>query len=250
MKNKMLLILSLTLLLQPFAFAQIEERSVDFTVSPSVLLGGQTQVAFEWLSPQDFNKTDMSLMDLTKVHALSPSNNQLIASKIALLSKKPFDSFSAAKMNNATYISQMLSSVAISQKGADLWAVTNKVKAYSIPFKVNFDLRLKEIPAQTLGIPLLNYFKDEGSALKGTGRERFIVLDMTNFSQLMYRNYSIVYVKEISANETLIVAGIIAGFNLNSANAFFNYPPFSTTKGTMMNNLRTQILTMASKIKN
>jgi hypothetical protein len=39
----MLLLLSLTLLLQPFAFAQIEERSVDFTVSPSVLLGGQTQ---------------------------------------------------------------------------------------------------------------------------------------------------------------------------------------------------------------
>jgi hypothetical protein len=249
MKAILVLVFSFLVIFNQMAFSQTEERSVDFVVSPSVISYGAIQVAFEWLNPSDFNKTDLSLIDLAKVNALSPENNQLIASKIALISKKNFESFSAARMNNAAYISAMLSSVSISAKNAETWSVTNKVKAYSIPFKVSFDLKLKEVSPASLGTGVVNYLRGEAAAIKSSGKERFLILDMTNFSQLMYRNYSVIYIKEISPNETLIVSGIVAGFNLNAANSFFNYPPFSTTKGTMMNNLRSQILNMARMIQ-
>jgi hypothetical protein len=143
----------------------------------------------------------------------------------------------------------MLNSVAISKKNIEAWRVTNKVRAYGIPFKVSFDLKLKEISSTALGVQLVNYLKDESSGVKGTGRERFMVLDMTNFSQLMYRNYSVVYAKEIGPNETMIVSGIVAAFDIDKANSLFNYPPFSTTKSTMMNNLHGQVLHMAESIQ-
>jgi hypothetical protein len=56
-------------------------------------------------------------------------------------------------------------------------------------------------------------------------------------------------VKEISAHETLVVCGLIAAFDLKTANTFFNYPPFSTTKATMMGNLKSQIMNMVKTIK-
>jgi hypothetical protein len=249
MKAKFLLLFTLLVLFSQPSSAQTEERSVDFTVSPGVIMGGNFQVALEWLSPHDFTKTDLSSFDNSKAHTLHPSNNHLIASKLAMISKRSFESLSAVNMNNSAFISEMLNSVAIQRKTSEVWTVTNKVKAYSIPFKVSFDLNLKEVSSAALGPRIVKYFKDEASGIKGMGRERFLVLDMTNFSQLMYRNYSIIYIKEISPNETMIVSGIVAAFDLNAANSLFNFPPFSTTKGTMMNNLRSQILHMAQTIQ-
>jgi len=249
MKTQLVALLCLTLLFNQTTFAEIEERNVDFVVSPTVLNDGEIQVAFEWVSQTNFRKKDLSLMDIPKIADLHPTNNQLIVSKIAFLAKKPFANLSQSIMNTQNYISSMLSSVSVSQKSADKWYVTNTVKAYSIPFKVSFDFLLKETNPATLGPQLTNYLRDEASAIAGTGKERFMVLDMTNFSQLMYRNYSIIYMKEISSNETLIVSGIIAGFDIKTANSFFNYPPFSSTQSTMVGNLRTQIINMANKIK-
>lgn len=123
------------------------------------------------------------------------------------------------------------------------------MKAYGLPFKVSFDFQFKEISGHLLGAQVPRYFRDEASGVNGTGRERFMLLDMTNFSQLIYRNYSVVYVKEIGPNETLVVCGLIAAFDLKTANSFFNYPPFSTTKGTMMGNLKSQIMNMVNAIK-
>ena len=249
MKAKLALLISLLFILNQLALAATEETSVDFTVSPGVIRAGGIQIGMEWLTPNDFLKTNLSLIDLHRVNALYPDNNQVIASKLALIIKKPLDSFSFEKMNNAAYISSMLNSVAISKKNIESWRVTNKVRAYGIPFKVSFDLKLKEISSTALGVQLVNYLKDESAGVKGTGRERFMVLDMTNFSQLMYRNYSVVYAKEIGPNETMIVSGIVAAFDLHKANSLFNYPPFSTTKSTMMNNLHGQVLHMAESIQ-
>jgi hypothetical protein len=249
MKALSLLLILVSLLLQTLAFAQTEESNIDFTVSPGIILDGKIQVAFKWITPSEFRKTDLSLMDLPKISEIQPSNNQLVVSKIAFISKKSFDNLSYVKMNSTQFISDMLNSVGIRQKESDLWYVTNRVKAYNIPFKVSFDFRFKEIAASSLNSQVVNYLKDEASGVKGTGRERFMTLDMSNFSQLMYRNYSVVYMKEISANETMIVSGIIGGLNLNTANSFFNYPPFSSTKSTMVGNLRDQILHMARSIQ-
>ena len=249
MKAIYLLVLLLSLVLNALAFAQTEERNVEFTVSPGVIQDGTVQVGFKWITPLDFRKKELSLMDSPRINALHPNNNQMIISKIAFIVKKPLASFSFEKMNNAAYISSMLNSVSIRKMTADTWSVTNKVKAYNIPFKVSFELKLKEVTASSLGTQLSNYFKDESAGFKGTGSEKFLILDMTNFSQLMYRNYSVVYAKEVSANETMIVAGIIAGFDINTANNLFNLPPFSTTKGTMMSNLRSQILQMARSLQ-
>lgn len=249
MKARSLALLLTTLLFHALSFAQTIERHVDFTVSPGVILDGKIQVAFEWLSPSEFKNTQLNVMDLAKISALHPNNNQMIASKIAFISKKSFDDLSYSKMNTAPFISNMLNSVSIRQKTADTWDVTNRVKAYSIPFKVSFDIKFKEASAATFSPQLVKYIKDEAAGMKGTGRERYMILDMTNFSQLMYRNYSIVYMKEISATETMIVSGIITGFNLNEGNMFFNFPPFSTTKSTMVGNLKDQILHMARSIQ-
>lgn len=231
------------------SFAQTIERNIDFTVSPALMLDGNIQVAFEWLTPADFRKKELGLTDVPKISELHANNNQMIASKIAFVSHKSFDDLSYSKMAKMNFISDMLNAVAISQKTTDVWRVTNKVKAYSIPFKVSFDFQFKEVAASTLGIQVVRYLKDEASGLRGTTKERFMVLDMTNFTQLIYRNYALIYMKEISPKETLIVSAIITGFNLRTADSFFNLPPFSTTKGTMMNNLKTQIMHMAESIQ-
>lgn len=238
-----LFVLLLTLLCLSAASAQ--ESHVDFNLSPSYLEDGNLQVAFEWLTPIEFKKRELSITDLVKVQNIHPGNNQLIVSKTALLSKKPISHFSLSRLNNAQTITALLRSVSAVQKSADTWYVTNKVKAYGIPFKVSFNLTVKEVSQNSLGANVVNYLRDEGAVLKGTGKEFFYTMDMTNFSQLMYRNYSVIYIKEISANETLVIAGIIAGFDLDKANSYFNFPPFSTTEKTMLDNLRSQILHMA-----
>jgi hypothetical protein len=246
---KLILIL-LLLVLSTLSWSSVEERNADFTLSTRLLSEGEIQYALEWLSPDELINKELRVIDSEKIHNIKPRNNHLIISKIAFIAKKPFDTLSYSKMNNAAFISKMLSSVSIQEKLDDLWRVTNKVKAYSIPFKVSFDLKLKEIHSNLLTNELTRYFRDEASAFKASSRERFIILDMTNFSQLMYRNYSVVFIKEISQNETLIVSGIVAGFDLNAANSYFNFPPFSSTKATMIGNLKTQILNMARSLQN
>lgn len=232
-----------------FSFAQVEEKTVDYTISPSVLVEGKIHVAYEWLKPIEFNKRNLSVIDTANVSSLHPGNNHLVGSKLAFISKRSFDELSYGQMNNAKFISKMLNSVAIKQKTADTWAVTNKVKAYGFPISVNFDLKFNELSASAVPASVARYLKDEGDAMAGTTRERFLVLDMTNFSQLMYRNYSYVYIKEIGPRETMIVAGIVAGFDLKAANSYFNFPPFSSTRGTMMSNMREQIIQMAKAIQ-
>ncbi len=230
-------------------FAQIEEKYVDFPLSSSVIDAGESHLGLEWLSPGDFLKTNLSVMDLPQVSSLNPGNNQIIAAKLAFQSEKSFNDFSFESMNNATFISHMLSSVNLSQKSSGSWLVTNKVKAYGIPFKVNFELTFKELDAKSISKNVVAYFRREADVSAGAGRERFLLLDMTRFSQLMYRNYCIVYLKELGNSKTLIVAGLIASFDLKAANSYFNYPPFSSTHDTMMGNLRTQMLNMVKSIR-
>jgi len=247
--KSILLILTLILFLGQNAFSQIVEKNVDFTISPAIVSSGKIHMALEWLTPYDFSVTQMGMIDQAKLQNLYPENNQIIASKIAFIARKSFSELSHAKMNDASYIAHMLNSVSISPKSQDNWKVTNKVKAYGLPFKVSFDFRFKEVSSANLGESIARYFRDEASGISGTGKERFLLLDMTNFSKLMYRNYSIVYVKEISPTETLVVSALIAAFDIKTANGLFQFPPFSTTYDTMMGNLRSQILHMTQSIR-
>jgi hypothetical protein len=249
MHAKSVLLFILTLIFSHLTFAQVEESHVDFTVSPSLISSGEIQVAYEWLEPSELKNKDVAVTDLHKVAALHPGKNHMVASKIAFISRRSFDELNYASMAKSSFISRMLNAVSISQKSSELWNVTNRVKAYKIPFKVSFDFRFKEASAASIG-SAANYLKDEGAGLAGKGRERFMILDMTNFSQLMYRNYTIVYMKEISEKETLVVSTVVAGFNKNMADTFFNLPPFSTTKKTMMDNFETQIMQIVREIQN
>ena len=232
------------------SWSAVQEKNVDFTLSPALMLDGEIQYALDWLSPDELVNRNLRVITGEPIAAKKPSNTQLVISKVAFVAKKSFDKLSPSNMNSEEFISDMLSSVSIQEKPNNIWRVTNKVKAYSIPFKVGFDLKIKEAAKVSLSSDAIRYFKDESYAFKNNARERFLIVDMTNFSQLMYRNYSVVYVKEISANETLIVSGLIAEFDLSAANAFFNYPPFSSTRSTMVGNLRTQILSMARSLQN
>jgi hypothetical protein len=249
MKAVAVLLFSLMLMSAQFAHSYVEEKNVEFTLSPALLHDGEIQIAFEWITPANFRKKDLMMMDLQKIHSSHADNNQMIISKLAFTTKQSFDSLSYAKMNSSKYITDMLNSVGITKKASDTWYVTNKVRAYSIPFKVSFDFKFREVSADSFDENLLRFIRDENSAFAGAGRERYLILDMTNFTQLMYRNYSVVYMKELSPNETLIYSGVVAGLDLKAANSFFNYPPFATTKATMMGNLRTQILHMARSIQ-
>ena len=240
---------SLLITFSQASYTQVNETHVDFTLSPAVIKNGDVQLAFEWITPTEFRKRSLNLMDVPGMSELHPNNNQMIVSKMAFISKNPFDTLSQTQMNNSKYIADMLGSVRISPKADGVWTVTNQVKAYGVPFKVSFDLEFREVPGASLGGPLHDYLIDEASAFSAPGRERFLVLDMTRFSQLMYRNYSVVYLKELSSKETLVVSGVISAFNIAKANTYFNYPPFSTTRGTMMRNLRTQTLNMVRSIQ-
>lgn len=239
-----------SILFSQLAFSQVYESNVDFAISSSVL-ETKTQVAFEYLTPQEFRKRDLSLMDIPKMNATHVDNNQMIVAKIAFITKKSFDSLSYKKLNSASYIKEMLDSVEIKQKDSpDFWDITNVAKAYNIPFRVSFDFRFKEVTEAGLNEALSNYIRDEVGAFKQEGRERYLLLDMTNFSQLIYRNYSVVYMKELSSKETLIIGGVVSAFSLSKANSYFNYPPFATTKGTMLKNIRTQTIHMINKLRN
>ena len=244
-----LLIFAIVLFYGQNAFSQTVEKNVDFTISPGIISAGKIHMALEWLSPYDFSLTQMGITDQAKLQNLYPENNQIIASKIAFIAHKSFSDLSYSNMNQAAYISHMLNSVAIVAKSPDTWRVTNKVKAYGLPFKVSFDFRFKEVTPAILGERVAKYFRDEASGVKGTGRERFLILDMTNFSKLMYRNYSIVYIKEISASENFVVSSLIAAFDVKTTNSLFQFPPFSTTYETMMGNLNSQIMYMTKSIR-
>jgi hypothetical protein len=247
MMLKMLFLL--TLLFSLSAFSQVEESHVDYDLNPAVLLNGDIQVAYEWMGPSELSRRQLRVIDLAKVAGMHPGNNQLVVSKVALVSKQKFSQLSYEKMNMPDYITEMLDSVGISKKASDYWYVTNKVKAYGLPFKVGFYFRFKDA-SNSLPSAVMNYFKRETQSFAGTGNERFLTLDMSHFTQLMYRNYSVVYMKELSNGQTLIVSGLIAGIDLNKADSYFNYPPVSRTENTMMGNLEKQILHMARKIQN
>ena len=241
--TKMLSFFLLLLGCLSLAHAQVMESHVDFTVSPGTIQGGKIQYAHEWLGQDEFKSKEMSVIDVVGVAKLHEDNNQLVAAKVAFVSKKSFDQLAHAQMNNVDFISEMLDSVGVGALTADSWRVTNKVKAYALPFKVSFDFKFREVSAASLG-SAASYLRSEGSGFKGT-RERFITLDMNNFSMLMYRNYCIVYVKEISPTETIVVASVIAGINSSRMNQFF---PFGAQK-TMLGNLKTQIMNMARNIQ-
>ncbi len=98
LKQRRSLIFFLSLLIASLSFA--EESHVDFSLSPSHLEAGNIQVAFEWLSPHEFRKRNMRVVDLVKVQHLKPHNNHLIASKTAILSKKPMSHFSLSPLYN------------------------------------------------------------------------------------------------------------------------------------------------------
>lgn len=245
----LLLLFALLFAFSQFAHSQVIEKDVDFSVSPTLIEDGEVQYSLGWHTPNDFRKTNVSIIDEVKVSSIKPNNNQIISGKLIFITEKPYDDFTQAKMNNAEYISYMLNSVSVNKKSSESWSVVNKVRAYNIPFKVSFDFAFKELETSNLPSHILKYFQDESSAFKGTGREKFVTLDMTNFSQLMYRNYSIVYLKEISKGKSLVIAALVTGFDLNSANNFFNFPPFSTTRGTMTANLKTQVFHIVNSIK-
>ena len=235
-----LLLLSLSSLVS----AQVMESHVDYTVSPGTIQGGKIQYAHEWLEPHEFKNKELFAIDIVGVNKLHPDNIQLVAAKVAFVSKKSFDQLSHAQMNNADYISEMLDSVGIRGLTADTWRVTNKVKAYGLPFKVSFDFKFREVAASALG-GAANYLRTEAAGMRGT-RERFLVLDMNNFSMLMYRNYSIVYIKEISPTQTMVVAGVIAGIDIDRAGKYFL---FGGVEKTMLGNLKTQIMNMVTNIQ-
>lgn len=241
--------LFLALIFCQLVYSQVEENHVDFTVSPSIIQAGNIQVAYEWLKAHEFKNKDLSLTDLQKVSAINGGNNQLVAAKLAFISHQSFDELSYAKMNTSTYISNMLNSVSIKKKSADSWRVTNRVKAYGLPFRVSFDFKFREVSSSSLTPQIVRYFRDEAAGINSSGRERFLVLDMTNFSQLIYRNYSVVYIKEIGPDQTLLISTVMTAIDIKTANSYFNYPPISSTERTMMNNLKTQIMHMARKIQ-
>jgi hypothetical protein len=249
MFNRWPLVLS-TLIFSLFTYAQVEERHVDFTISPAILAEGKIHVAYEWLRPQDIFSKNLNVIDIVKVAHINPGLSQLVAAKLALISKQPFDQLTYKKMNTASYISSMLNSVSIKQKSSDVWSIENKVKAFQvIPVKVGFQFKFTEVQPSQISANALKYLRDEASAIKSNGRERILILDMTQFSQLIYRNYSLVYMKELNTRETLIVAGVITALDIQKANAFFDHPPFSNTEQTLMSNMRTQILHMGMMIQ-
>jgi hypothetical protein len=244
-----LLLLATLCLLSLTAFAQVEEELVDFRISPKILQAGQIHVGFEWLTAPEFRTRQLAVMDRPRISQMNPHNLQLVASKVALISQQSFDELTYERMNQADYIQDMLGAIAIDPLTANTWYLTNRVKAYKLPFRLGYELQALEVSPEELPRELTTWLRREGAEFAGTGRERFISLDMSRFTQLIYRNYSVIYIKELPNGKPLIISGVIAGININRANFFFNYPPLSRTENKMMNNMREQVLQMAFKIQ-
>ncbi|MFY7993259.1 MAG: hypothetical protein ACOVP4_08220 [Bacteriovoracaceae bacterium] len=246
MKFIQLALTALTLVTALSSFAG-EEAYLDFRVDASALERGQDQMSFEWQGPDQFRSTQMAVTDLVNINKSHPENLHMVNSKIAMISSRPLNDFAVESISTQKMVKDLLRSVSVIPKGGHVYDVTNKVKAYGISFKVSFKLAIKEVKPNA---HIAKYFRDQASLFEGTGNERFVSLDMTNFSQLMYRNYSIIYAKELKDGRTLIVASTVSGFNLKKANSYFNYPPISRTDSTMVGNIRSQTLHMLKEMKN
>jgi hypothetical protein len=230
-------------------YAQVEETTVSFKVSPKIIATGEIQMAFAWLNAGEFAQLDMAVMDQPGIHLMHPHNLKMVVSKLAFLTTQTFEDLAYANLNQADYIQDMLGALVIDQLSSDSWYLTNRVKAYKLPFRLGYELQTREVEATRLRKELVQYFRKEAADFPGTGRERFISLDMHQFTQLIYRNYSVCYMKELRDGRMLIISGVIAGININRANFFFNYPPFSRTETKMLGNMREQVLVMARKIQ-
>jgi hypothetical protein len=238
-------LLSLSIFLSSAAGAQVEEPSVDFAVNPTVLRQGKVHVAFEWLTPESFRQKSLSVIDVPKINSRNAGNQKLTASKVAFISNRSFDDLSYDVLNQASFIKDMFGAIAIDQLSADSWRLTNRVNAYRVNFRLGFNLRIQEASERTLPAGLVRFLRNEARGIPSQGRERFILIDMDSFSQLIYRNYSIIYMRELSDGKVVIVGGVVAGVNANRANFYF---PFGT-EAKMVNEMRTQVLLMARKIK-
>lgn len=246
MKLKQLFLAVLTLVaVQSLSFAA-EESDVDFRID-SAVLERENQLAFEWQSPDQFRATRMSVTDHVKLNKMSPESLYMVNSKIAMISNRPLEDFKIKKLSTAQTVKNMLRSTSVVAQGNNNYRVANKVKAYGLPFTVKFNLAIREIQPDAA---TAKYFRDEAIQFEGSGREVFATLDMTDFSQIMYRNYSAIYVKELKDGRTLLIATIMAGFNVEKANSYFNFPPISRTENTMVGNLRSQTLHMMKEMKN
>lgn len=247
MKLKQLMLAVLTVITFHSQVYAGEESNIDFRVDSAELERGDDQIAFEWQTPDQFRATRVALTDHVKVNKLSPQNLHMVNAKIAMISNRPFEDFTLKKLSTATMVKDMLRSTSVVPQGNHTYRVANKVKAYGLPFTVKFTLAVKEIQPDAV---TAKYFREQAVQFEGSGRESFATLDMTDFSQIMHRNYSAIYAKELKDGRTLIIATIMAGFDLDKANSYFNFPPFSRTQSTMVNNLRSQTVHMLKEMKN
>jgi hypothetical protein len=103
------------------------------------------------------------------------------------------------------------------------------------------------VSAAALPNEVVTYIRDEASAIPSNKRERFLILDMQDFSLLVRRNYSIVYMREISKSETMVVAGVVAGVDISKA---WMYGGEGNLSSIVMKQTKSQVLSMTKKIKN
>ncbi len=223
-----------------------EESNIDFRVD-SALLEREDQVAFEWQTPTQFRATKVLVTDHVKLNKFQPDNLHMVNSKIAMISNRPYTDFSLKKLSTPAMVKDMLRSSEVIALGNHKYKVANKVKAYGLNFTIKFHLAVKEIQPDAA---TAKYFRDQAVQFEGTGKEVFATLNMTDFSQIMYQNYSVVYAKELTDGRTLLLATVMTGFNKDKADSYFNYPPISRTENTMMSNLKSQTLHMLKEMKN
>jgi hypothetical protein len=230
-------------------YAQVYESNVDYSISSALLESGEVHFGYEWLSPAQFKTKDISKTDLRGLSKITAPFNHIIAAKIGFISDRSFQELSLKKMNEPAFIKKMLRATSVTAKDSGKWEITNKVKAYGFYFKVDFSLKLTEANSSELR-EIAGFMRSEANKFINSGRERFILVEMTDFDQLLYGNFGVVYMREISPDKTLIIATIISAFNQNKANRFFQFPPFSYAYNTITNNFKSLTMGMIEEIKN
>jgi hypothetical protein len=221
------------------------EANTNYKVQADWIERGRLQYGTEWLTPTRFSTHPLIVMDYLSQSKEFPGRNQVVLSSISFVTATSFDRLSKEALNKADIVKKMFDANSVTPTGGS-FLLNTTVKAYGFPIGVDFVLTLKKVEETQLSKTSHSFIKSKLSHLSATGRNRILIIEMNQFSQLIYKNTGIVYMQELTNGHVALHAIGVSTINIQKANLFF---PFGMAQSQMINNIEEQIIHMAREIQ-
>lgn len=244
MKNLFLIIFCLLSIVKTQAQPLIRENKAIFNVNKDHLDVGGIQYGLEWLTPYEFNLHPLKKLDLINEISSDEYRTKVVVAKLVFVSQKSFDNLSLEKLSTKEVVQEMFDASFV-ENNNNIFKVWSTARAYGFNFQVSYNLVLKNESNNQSITQIQKYFKEDISLFQGS-RTRVLKITMNNFSRLMNKNESFIYMKELPNGTTFISATVISTLDSRNASLLF---PFGKAESVMLRNMQDQILSMSRNIQ-